>query len=200
MISYLNGTLEYILYDYIIVDVNNTGYQVFVSSYTISQLPKIGSNIKIHTHMNVREDAILLYGFLIIDELDMFNMLIMVSGIGPKAALAILSTMRPADISTAIIIEDITSLSKAQGIGKKTAQRLILDLKDKLKTNTTFQNDTLLLDSIPNSNSYKQEAIEALIGLGYSQMEATKAVISIYQEDMSTEDIIKSALKKISKF
>lgn len=199
MLSYLKGTLECILHDYIVIEVNNIGYQVFVSSYTISQLPQIGNGIKIHTYMSVREDAILLYGFLDINELDMFNMLITVSGIGPKAALAILSTIRPADISTAIIIEDINSLSKAQGIGKKTAQRIILDLKDKLKINTRFQNDILDLDS-KTSNSSKQEAIEALISLGYSQMEATKAVIDIYQEELSIEDIIKSALKKMSKF
>jgi Holliday junction DNA helicase RuvA len=200
VIAYLKGNLEYILQDYIVVDVGNIGYQVFVSPYTITQLPQQGEMVKIHTYMAVREDGISLYGFLSLDEMDMFNKLITVSGIGPKVALGVLSAMRPQDISMAIIIEDINALSKAPGIGKKTAQRIILDLKDKLKTHSAFEsNDKMESSTVKVSSQPRQEAIEALMSLGYSQMEATKAVVNIYAEDMSTETAIKLALKKLAK-
>lgn len=202
MISYLKGKLEYILNDYIIVDVNNIGFQVFISTYTMSELPQQGNEIKIYTYMNVREDAILLYGFLTMDEMNMFDILKTVSGVGPKSALGMLSFIRPQDISMAIITEDLNILSKAPGIGKKTAQRIILDLKDKLKTSTLFENnnDNITIDIDDSPNLHKKEAIEALISLGYSQMESTKVVIDIYKDNANTEDIIKLALKKISKF
>lgn len=197
MITYLKGILEYISDEFIIIDVNNIGYKVFISSYTLTKLPVQNENIKIYTYMNIREDAILLYGFLEIDELNMFNMLIGVSGIGPKAALSILSNLRPQDISMAVIMEDINTLSKTPGIGKKTAQRIILDLKDKLKT--VSYNESIELDIGNNQSSSKQDAIDALVALGYSQIEAVKAVKNVYSENMDIEDIIKLALKKLAK-
>lgn len=199
MISYLKGILEEILDDNIIVDVGNMGYQVFVCSYTLTQLPKVGEVIKIYTYMAVREDNISLYGFLNKDEIEMFNRLITVSGIGPKVALGILSAMRPQDISMAIIIEDINALSKAPGIGKKTAQRIILDLKDKMKTHSAFDSNSSNVVTQSTGSSARQEAIEALISLGYSSMEATKAVVNTYTDGMSTEAAIKLALKKLAK-
>lgn len=197
MITYLKGILEYISDEFIIIDVNNIGYKVFISSYTLTKLPVQNENIKIYTYMNIREDAILLYGFLEIDELNMFNMLIGVSGIGPKAALSILSNLRPQDISMAVIMEDINTLSKTPGIGKKTAQRIILDLKDKLKT--VSYNESIELDIGNNQSSSKQDAIDALVALGYSQIEAVKVVKNVYSENMDIEDIIKLALKKLAK-
>lgn len=197
MITYLKGILEYISDEFIIIDVNNIGYKVFISSYTLTKLPVQNENIKIYTYMNIREDAILLYGFLEIDELNMFNMLIGVSGIGPKAALSILSNLRPQDISMAVIMEDINTLSKTPGIGKKTAQRIILDLKDKLKT--VSYNESIELDIVNNQSSSKQDAIDALVALGYSQIEAVKVVKNVYSENMNIEDIIKLALKKLAK-
>lgn len=197
MITYLKGILEYISDEFIIIDVNNIGYKVFISSYTLTKLPVQNENIKIYTYMNIREDAILLYGFLEIDELNMFNMLIGVSGIGPKAALSILSNLRPQDISMAVIMEDINTLSKTPGIGKKTAQRIILDLKDKLKT--VSYNESIELDIGNNQSSSKQDAIDALVALGYSQIEAVKVVKNVYSENMNIEDIIKLALKKLAK-
>lgn len=200
MISYLKGILKYIFQDTIIIEVNNVGYQIFVSSHTLTQLPKEGNIIEIYTHMNVREDNISLFGFLTINELDCFNMLINVSGIGPKVALGILSTLRPQDINKAIIIEDINLLTKAPGIGKKTAQRIILELKDKLKINSTFNYDDNLEQYYEASiNSVKQEAIEALIALGYSQIDATNSVINIYNENLKLEELIKLSLKRLSK-
>lgn len=198
MISYLKGILKHIFQDTIIIEVNNIGYQVFVSSHTLTHLPKEGNIIEIYTHMNVREDNISLFGFLTINELDCFDMLINVSGIGPKVALGILSTLRPQDINKAIIIEDINLLTKAPGIGKKTAQRIILELKDKLKINSTFNYDDNLEQYYETSNnSTKQEAIEALIALGYSQIDATNSVISVYSENLKLEEIIKLSLKKL---
>lgn len=198
MISYLKGILKYIFQDTIIIEVNNVGYQIFVSAHTLTHLPKEENIIEIYTHMNVREDNISLFGFLTINELDCFNMLINVSGIGPKVALGILSTLRPQDINKAIIIEDINLLTKAPGIGKKTAQRIILDLKDKLKINSTFNyDDNLEQDYKISSNSIKQEAIEALIALGYSQTDATHSVIDVYNENLKLEEIIKLALKRL---
>lgn len=200
MISYLKGILKYIFQDTIIIEVNNIGYQIFVSSHTLTQLPKEGNIIEIYTHMNVREDNISLFGFLTINELDCFNMLINVSGIGPKVALGILSTLRPQDINKAIIIEDINLLTKAPGIGKKTAQRIILELKDKLKINSTFNYDDNLEQYYEASiNSVKQEAIEALIALGYSQIDATNSVINVYNENLKLEELIKLSLKRLSK-
>lgn len=200
MISYLKGILKYIFQDTIIIEVNNVGYQIFVSSHTLTQLPKGGNIIEIYTHMNVREDNISLFGFLTINELDCFNMLINVSGIGPKVALGILSTLRPQDINKAIIIEDINLLTKAPGIGKKTAQRIILELKDKLKINSTFNYDDNLEQYYEaSSNSVKQEAIEALIALGYSQIDATNSVINVYNENLKLEELIKLSLKRLSK-
>lgn len=200
MISYLKGILKYIFQDTIIIEVNNVGYQIFVSSHTLTQLPKEGNIIEIYTHMNVREDNISLFGFLTINELDCFNMLINVSGIGPKVALGILSTLRPQDINKAIIIEDINLLTKAPGIGKKTAQRIILELKDKLKINSTFNYDDNLEQYYEaSSNSVNQEAIEALIALGYSQIDATNSVINVYNENLKLEELIKLSLKRLSK-
>lgn len=200
MISYLKGILKYIFQDTIIIEVNNIGYQIFVSSHTLTQLPKEGNIIEIYTHMNVREDNISLFGFLTINELDCFNMLINVSGIGPKVALGILSTLRPQDINKAIIIEDINLLTKVPGIGKKTAQRIILELKDKLKINSTFNYDDNLEQYYEvSNNSVKQEAIEALISLGYSQIDATNSVINVYNENLKLEELIKLSLKRLSK-
>lgn len=197
MIAYLNGNLEYVSNDFVILDVNGIGYQVFISDYTLSKLPQCNSNLKLYTYMNVKEDSISLYGFLSMDEMNMFNTLKTVSGVGPKAALSILSCMRPNEISMAVIIEDINSLSKASGIGKKTAQRIILELKDKMKSTTVFETENI--DTNKNSSSAKIEAVEALTALGYSQIEATRAVSGEYSENMKVEDIIKLALKKMSK-
>lgn len=195
MLAYLNGILEYIFEDYIILNVNDIGYKVFISTYTLSQLPQLEQKVKIYTHMAVREDDISLYGFLTLDEIDMFNTLISVSGIGSKTALNILSNMRPENIHIAIITGDISALSKLPGIGKKTAQRMILDLKDKIKINTILElNEKNIFD-----NSNKEEAISALVSLGYSQTEARHAISNI-KDNLSVEELIKLGLKNLAKF
>lgn len=196
MISYLKGKLKYVSQETLILEVNNVGYQIFISAFTLSHLPEEGNTIEIYTHMNVREDNISLFGFLTIEELNCFNMLINVSGIGPKVALGILSTIRPKDINKAIITEDINTLTTVPGIGRKTAQRIILDLKDKLKIKSVLDyNDTEIYSETEAPT--KQEAIEALMSLGYSQLDSASSVKSVYNENLKLEDIIKLALKKL---
>lgn len=196
MINYLKGKLKNIFQETIILEVNNIGYQIFISAYTLSQLPKEESTIEIFTHMNVREDNISLFGFLTMEELDCFNMLINVSRIGPKVALGILSAVRPQNINKAIITEDIKTLTKIPGVGQKAAQRIILELKDKLKLKSDLVYDVSEIYS-KDFNSAKQEAIEALMSLGYSQIEAASSVKSVYNENLKLEDIIKLSLKKL---
>lgn len=200
MICYLNGIVENISSNSIILDVNGIGYQILVSANTLENIPSKGNRLKIYTYMNVREDSISLYGFLSNEELNMFNLLITVSGIGAKVALGILSSITPYDISLAILTEDISALSKCSGVGKKTAGRIILDLKDKLKQNTYEIEGTNSNFKSKSKNSIKNEAIEALTSLGYAQSEATKSVISIYNDNLNLEELIKLSLKQLSKF
>ena len=155
--------------------------------------------------MNVKEDGISLYGFYTIDELDLFNYLIGVSGVGPKGALSFLNTFEPSEIIMAIVSEDIQTLSKISGVGKKTAQRVILELKDKFKNFDFFKsfsdennNDGAKVENI-KKNSAKLEAIEALSALGYSRSEAVKAVGEVYEDSLSVEQLLKKSLKAMIK-
>lgn len=202
LISYIRGTLEYINENFIIVENNDIGYNIQISQMTLSNLPQKGDIVKIYTYMNVKEDAISFYGFLKMEELDVFNMLITVSGVGPKGALSMLSSMSPGQILLAIVTEDIVALSRGQGIGKKTAQRITLELRDKVKSNVIIE-DSNNFDSLNKNNnsnkSEKQDAIEALLGLGFSRSEAVKAVMDTSNDEMNSQQIIKNALKKLSK-
>lgn len=198
MISFISGTLDMILDNSIIIDNNGIGYQVIMSNATISKLPKKGESIKIYTYTNFKDDNISLYGFISMEEIRVFNMIISVSGIGPKSALGILSSITPHDLMIYIITDDVNALSKAPGIGKKTAQRLILELKDKIKSKESLYNNIPNnINFNNNANSKTQDAIDALLVLGYSQSEAIKAVAYVYKEDILLEDIIKLALKKL---
>nr|WP_251855616.1 Holliday junction branch migration protein RuvA [Clostridium sp. MD294] len=193
LISYIKGIITYKSNSFVVIECNGIGYKIFVSSATLSHLNE-KETIMIYTFMNVKEDDISLFGFLTQQEQTIFHQLLSVSGIGPKGALAFLSEMTPEEIIIAILSEDIKTLSKAPGIGKKTAQRLILELKDKVKseeiTQQTSQKDT----------SQKWEAIEALTSLGYSRSEAMQAVNACYKEGLSVEEILKLSFKKLIKF
>lgn len=197
MISFINGKIDMVLENSVIVDNNGIGYQIHMSNLTISKLPQKGETVKLYTYMNVKEDNISLYGFISMEEIRAFNMIISVSGIGPKSALGILATITPHHLMLAIITEDVTVLSKAPGIGKKTAQRLILELKDKIKTKDALQNEVTSINTTNNINADKQDAIDALVVLGYSYNEALKTILEIADEGASLEDIIKVALKKL---
>ena len=201
MISYIKGILEYVGEDFIIIESNNIGYEIRIPLSVISHLPMIGNDIKIHTYLYVREDAMLLYGFITRDDLEVFKKLITVNGIGPKGALGILSTITPDELRFAIIADDVGTISKAPGIGKKTAQKLILDLKDKLKLKDYTDSVASEIDQVRTDSvsDIRNDAIGALVSLGYSSTEAVKVIRSVDMTQITTvEELIKAGLKKLS--
>jgi len=200
MISYIKGILEHKDVDYIIVDVNGIGYKIFTSLSTIQSLKEVGSEVKIYTYLQVREDNISLYGFASIEELKMLELLLKVSGVGPKVALSIISNISPSKFSLAIITDDEKTLAKVPGIGKKTAQRIILELKDKIKKEqkdiSSYSEDSDNVD-IDKKDTKASEAIAALMVLGYTALEASRAVSAVYSDELDLEDSIKNSLKKL---
>lgn len=201
MIGYLKGELAEIKESYVVLEVGNIGYEVYLSSSAIMQLPGKGSQIKLYTYLHVREDAINLFGFLTKDDLEMFKLLITVNGIGPKGALGILSAISADDIRFAVLADDAKTIAKAPGIGNKTASKLILELKDKFKLETAFE-QRLLNQEVTRTGSgilnKKEEAVQALTVLGYSASEALKIVNQIEITDsMTSEEILKLCLKKM---
>lgn len=207
MIAYIKGILAEVREDGIVVEAGCIGYNIQVPGNVIGSLPGIGSEVKIHTYTHVREDAFLLYGFLTKDDLDIFKKCITVSGIGPKGALAILSVMDADSLRFAIISGDAKAIAKAPGVGARTAERLILELKDKVKIEDTLVGNEAVAGSLLNVagnetvsgiNAMKKDAVEALVALGYSSTEALKAVNKIEDlEGMDSEAILKAALKYI---
>lgn len=202
MIAYINGEIAGITEDNVVVDVQGIGYNIKISSDTASRLPGVGERVRLHTYTWVREDAFSLYGFLTEDDLDIFKKCITVNGIGPKGALAILSVMDADSLRFAIISGDVKMISRAPGIGRKTAERLILDLKDKISMHDTKIGKEAELSGITDMDktdtSQKREAIEALTALGYDRAEAMKAVNAIEGiESMDSGTVLKAALKKM---
>lgn len=200
MYSYIKGTLEEVMEDLIVVENNGIGYNIRVPSRMLDALPERGREIKIYTYLYVREDAFSLFGFSSRDELDMFKLLINVSGIGPKGGLAVLSVLSPNDIRFAVVSEDIKQISKAPGIGKKTAQRLIIELKDKVSLEDAIDTVQAASEaSVHENNLVRKEAAEALTALGYSASEAAKVLSGIeITEDADVETVLKLALKKMA--
>jgi Holliday junction DNA helicase RuvA len=189
MISYIQGTVSKIDEELIIVETNNIGYGIFTSLNTIDSI-NLNEEIKVHTHLYVREDKINLFGFLTEEELDMFEKLIKISGVGPKAAIAILSISKVKTLKREIANENINYLKKASGIGKKTAGKIILELKDKM--DVIFEDD----DGVEIDSSISGSFVEnALIQLGFNKMEIRKALSKIKSEGKQEEEIIKEALK-----
>ena len=202
MIASIKGRLEGVTSESVIIDVNGLGVEAIVPATVINRLPKIDENVRLYTYLHVREDAMQLYGFLEKEDLDFFKLLITVNGIGPKAAIAVLSSM-PADILTfAILSEDIKIIEKAQGIGAKTAKKLVLELKDKVGIIKQAKNASSVdynSDIATGINSeIKREAAEVLAALGYSQTEAMKAISTVEMtEDITSEELVKLALKNL---
>lgn len=199
MFAYIKGTLEIKGNDYVVIDVNGVGYKIFAPLSTIERLGEIGSTVKVHTHYYVREDNISLYGFYSLEELRMFELLIGVSGVGAKSANAILANITPSRFALAVITNDIKELTKLPGIGAKSAQRIILELKDKLKSEEAIAESDFELQIASSKDSNSSEAVAALQVLGYPVKEATKAISSVNAEGLSVEDIIKKALLYFTK-
>lgn len=203
MYAYIKGELSEINTDHIVIEAGGIGYQVFISLQTFDYLPSVGENLKIYTYLYLREDAMILYGFLTKDDLELFKLLISVSGIGPKGGLAILSTLEADDLRFAILSGDAKAISKAPGVGGKTAQRVILELKDKLSLEDAFEAKTehVQKNVAAAGGSVKNDAVMALTALGYSSTESLKAVSAVeITEDMDVEEVLKAALKHLSLF
>ena len=194
MYSYIKGIVEEIRLDSIVIENNNIGYKINVSLNTIKDL-EIGKSAKIYTKLIVREDDMSLCGFSSNEEMKMFELLTSVSKIGPKVGLGILSFATSAQIGAYILSEDVAKLSKAPGVGKKTAERIVLELKDKIDK-TTVEFESTLLSDTPIGIS-QDEAIDALLALGYSSSEAKEAVQKCKKDGLNTEDIIKKSLSYI---
>ena len=200
MISYVRGELAGAAEGLAVVDVNGIGCRVFITDRDSQHLPQGGEPVKLYTYMSVREDAIWLYGFLAEDDRQVFRQLLGVSGVGPKAALGILSAMTANDLRFAVFSDDVKAISKAPGIGAKTAKKLILELKDRLKREDSlnapggFDQE----EADPAAGTNVSDAVAALTALGYSGSEALKAVRQVrVTKDMKTEDILGEALKVI---
>ena len=202
MYSYIRGTLADVEENLVVIEAGGVGYNIYTTGQTLDYLPSIGEELKLYTYLQVREDAMQLYGFLTKDDLKVFKLLLGVSGIGPKGALAILSVMSTDDLRFAVLGEDAKMIAKAPGIGAKTAQRLILELKDKLSLEDAFEQKLTNQSEkkLPNqTNGIKNDAIQALVALGYSSTEALKTVNAVeITEDSDVEDILKAALKNMA--
>ncbi|GAA0792952.1 Holliday junction branch migration protein RuvA [Clostridium sp. AF19-22AC] len=199
MISYIRGELAAVEKEKVIVDVGGVGYGIYMPGQALAVLPQPGSEVKIHTYLNVREDAMQLFGFLTRDDLEIFKLVIGVSGIGPKGGLSILSKLSPDDLRYAVLSGDVKAISAAPGIGKKTAEKLIIELKDKLDIEDVL-NHAIESDRAPDtdvSGGIQSEAVQALVALGYGSTESLRAVRQVELENASVEDVLKEALKKM---
>ena len=208
MLAYLKGKLEMKMTGYIVIDVGGLGYKIFMSDSGIDKLGNIGEIVKVHTYYKVREDDISIYGFNTLEELRMFELLISVSGVGAKTAIAMLAVCEPTDFALAIISEDINTLTQIPGIGAKSAKRIILELKDKIKKEQQIQELTQAINEkgakskveVAIENTQKiEEAVVALQVLGYNKKEIEKAFDKLDKKELSTEDLIRKGLTILGK-
>lgn len=201
MFAYIKGKLGYKHGDYIVVEANGVGYKIHTALSTIEAIGPVDNDVKVFTHLYVREDIMNLYGFLTQEEMGMFELLISVSGVGPKAAISVISSVSPSKFGLAVITDDVKTLTKAQGIGNKMAQRIILELKDKIKkeqvSDVSIAKDEKTL--LTRDRSRSSEAISALMVLGYTALEAGKAVSAVYSDEMDLETVIKGALRNLAR-
>lgn len=203
MISFISGYVADTTENSVILEAGGIGYEIFMTGSSLEKAARCKDKLKIHTYFHVREDVMQLYGFLSKDDLEMFRLLLGVNGIGPKAAMGILAGMSADDLRFAVLSEDVKTISKAPGIGKKTAQKLILELKDKLKLEDAFEKKLAHQQELSSINGEllhdgRQEAAEALIALGYNSTDAMKAVRKVTDvEPDDVEGILKAALKQL---
>lgn len=202
MYAYIKGELAETAADHIVIEAGGIGYRIFIPGKTFSYLPGMGEEIKVYTYLHTREDAMILYGFLTRDDLELFKKLIAVGGIGPKGGLAILSAMDADDLRFAVLSGDAKAIAKAPGIGAKTAQRVILELKDKLSLEDAFEKKAVHAAMQPEASGMgqvKNDAVLALTALGYSSAESLRAVSKVeLSGDMDVEDVLKAALKHMA--
>lgn len=199
MIAFVSGILDMKLNGYIVIDVGGVGYKVFMSEAAIDTLGELGEKVKVYTHYHVREDDISLYGFLTMEELNMFELLISVSGVGAKSALSILANVEPSSFALAVISNDTSKLVKIPGVGAKTAARIVLELKDKLKNQDLVDKKDIKVKTVNINNENVDEAISALQVLGYTRKDIEKVFEKIDLTDLTLEDIIKQGLKYLSR-
>ena len=204
MISFIRGLVADTTENAVILENNGIGYEIFMTGSSIEQVSRIDGEVKIHTYFQVREDAMQLYGFATRDDLRVFKLLLGVNGIGPKAGLGILSALSADDLRFAVLADDAAAIAKAPGIGKKTAQKLILELKDKLDLEDAFEQKLANQSAagIPETegDNQLQEAVQALVALGYPNTDALRAVKKVEgAETMDLETLLKAALKKMIK-
>lgn len=201
MISFIRGELVEVLEDTVVVENNGMGYNVKVPMSVLADMPQCGMEVKLFTYLYVREDAVNLFGFLSRDDLNIFKMMLGVSGIGPKGALAILSTMTANELRLAVVSDDAKAISKSPGVGLKTAQKLIIEMKGRISM-PEFGGNTAALLSTGQENvadDARAEAIAALTALGYSNSEAVLAVKKVdFTEDMDAEAVLKASLKHLT--
>lgn len=200
MFAYLKGSLEVKTKGYIVIDVGGIGYKVFMSETATQKLGEIGQIVKVHTYLRVREDDMSLYGFNTNEELRMFELLLSVSGIGAKSAINILSNITPSSFALAVITNNVEKIKTLPGIGPKSAQRIILELKDKIKTEENTQEiEEGTQEKEEQANEKIGEAISALQVLGYSKKEIEKALEKVDKENLSVEDIIRKGLSNLAR-
>lgn len=201
MIQYIKGTLADMDEESVIIDNHGIGFQVHISGQTFDYLPEIGAEIKMYVYFQVKEDGLALFGFLTKDDLRVFKLLIGVNGVGPKGALAVLSVLTPDNLRFAVIADDAKAIAKAPGIGTKTAQRIVLELKDKLKLEDAFSTREELVKNplAEQEKGVRQEALLALTSLGYSASEASQVLSGIeITPESDVEDVLKLALKNMA--
>lgn len=198
MIAYIKGNIEMKTKEYIIIEVNGIGYKIFMSSSAINELEQ-GKTAKIYTYLKVKEDDVSLYGFLNNEELVTFELLIGVGGIGAKSAITILSNITPSKFALAVITNNVNALKKLPGIGPKTAQRIILELKDKMKTQEAIEDVESPLEAAISLDNKSNDAIEALCVLGYARRDIENVITKIDTSNLTVEDIIKQGLKYLGR-
>lgn len=198
MIAFVSGILEMKLNGYVVINVGGLGYKIFMSETSIDNLGSVGDKVIVYTHHHVREDDISLYGFLTMEELNMFEHLISVSGVGAKSALSILANVEPSSFALAVITNDTSKLVKIPGVGAKTAARIVLELKDKLKNQEVIKNNTDIIEKKQINEKQLSEAISALQVLGYNRRDIEKVFEKIEIEKLTLEEMIKQGLKYLS--
>ena len=197
MYAYISGVLQHKGTSIIIVETGGIGYKINASAATLAQLGESGANVKIYTHLHVREDDMSLFGFASQEELSMFELVITVSGVGPKVALALLSAVSPSKFSLSVITGDAKALTQAKGVGLKVAQRIILELKDKLGSIGGDISEIMESADKIMATDEKAEAVNALMALGYTKGEAMSAMAAIKEINLSAEEYVKKALKQL---